>query len=204
MCGIAGFVGHGSQVQLNKMVSAIRHRGPDDDGFLIDESHQVFLGMRRLAIIDVAAGAQPIFNADKSIGLVYNGEIYNYKDLRKDLEAKGHKFKTNSDTEVIVLGYQAYGYELFNKLNGMLAIALWDKKQEQVVLARDRMGQKPLYYANIDGVFYFASELKVFSEIKGFKKEVNLQSFIKFIDQTYIGGNDTIFKFTKLYFLYNE
>lgn len=197
MCGIVGSLGSGSRELTTKMTQCIHHRGPDDDGFLIDEKHNVFFGMRRLAIIDVGGGKQPIYNRDQTIGVVFNGEIYNYQLLRQELESKGYIFKTSTDTEVIVHGYEAYGTDIFGRLNGMFAIALWDARNQRAVLVRDRLGQKPLYYTAINHTLYFASELKVFNVLPGFSKEIDHTAFMKFIDQTYCGGQQSIFKNVK-------
>ncbi|MGE0451817.1 MAG: asparagine synthase (glutamine-hydrolyzing) [Vicinamibacterales bacterium] len=167
MCGIAGFVeGAGSQPLLReearslleRMCHVIRHRGPDDQGTWLSDG--VGLGMRRLSIIDLASGHQPIHNEDGSIRLVFNGEIYNFRELRAELEAKGHRFYTSSDTEVIVHAYEAWGTGAFKRLRGMFAIAIWDSRVRTLVLARDRVGIKPLYYAERAGRLYFGSELK--------------------------------------------
>ncbi len=206
MCGIVGFIGNGGdeprrsgrgEYLLKQMTERIHHRGPDDDGFLIDEKKSVFLGMRRLSIIDRSGGKQPIFNEDGSVGVVYNGEIYNYKELRLELEKAGHIFKTHSDTESIVHGYEEWGTDVFSHLNGMFAVALWDARKNRLVLGRDRVGEKPLMYAEWNGTFYFGSELKAFLEIPGFPKDIQKESFIKFIDQGYVWGNATILKCVK-------
>lgn len=158
MCGIAGIYGKSDGVLVKKMCDAMRHRGPDDDGYFIDSN--VSLGNRRLSIIDVAGGRQPIHNEDGTVNVVYNGEIYNYLVLKKDLESRGHRFYTASDTEVIVHAYEEYGLEFPKKLNGMFAIALWDSRKKRLVLCRDHAGIKPLYYGKDNGSFYFASEIK--------------------------------------------
>lgn len=159
MCGICGFTGKSNQPLLKKMTDVLYHRGPDEDGFYADE--KVNLGSRRLSIIDLATGRQPIRNEDKSMWMVYNGEIYNFQELRKELEKQGHKFYTDhSDAEVIVHLYEEYGLEFAEKLNGMFAIALWDNKKEKLILVRDRMGVKPLFYSLINNKLVFASEIK--------------------------------------------
>lgn len=197
MCGIAGIIGEGSEAQLKTMVERIHHRGPDDDGFLIDthssEHVGAYMGMRRLAIIDVAGGKQPLYNADKSIGVVFNGEIYNFHELRRELEHEGYQFNTNTDTEVIVYLYEKYSFAAFEKLAGMFAIAIWDANYSRLVLVRDRAGEKPLYYAEHEGTIYFASELKVFESVSGLFHDLNQTALVKFIDQSYVGGSDSIF-----------
>lgn len=158
MCGIAGFNWEDSQL-LKKMNEAIAHRGPDDEGVYTDEA--VSLGNRRLAIIDLSPAArQPMSNEDKTIWITYNGEIYNFKKIRKDLEEKGHSFISRSDTEVIIHGYEEYGIDILKKLNGMFAFALYDSDRRILILARDRFGIKPLYYLYQDGSIIFCSEIK--------------------------------------------
>jgi asparagine synthase (glutamine-hydrolysing) len=162
MCGIAGIIRwDGAPVaegELRAMCGAMTHRGPDDQGLYVNGS--VGLGMRRLSIIDLDGGHQPVPNEDRSIWVVFNGEIYNYRALRRDLERRGHVFTTNSDTETIVHLYEDYGPQCVDRLRGMFAIAIWDARRRQILLARDRLGIKPLYYAERDGELLFASELK--------------------------------------------
>ena len=131
-------------VLLHNMCNSLEHRGPDSDGFF--ENKNASLGIRRLSIIDVDGGNQPISNEDETIWTVFNGEIYNYEILQKDLKLKGHKFQTNSDTETIVHAYEEYGLDFVNHLRGMFAIAIWDERKNQTILIRDRLGVKPLYY----------------------------------------------------------
>lgn len=159
MCGICGFTGSQDHGSLAKMANAIVHRGPDDAGYW--EGADVSLGMRRLSIVDLETGQQPVFNEDETIGVVFNGEIYDHVELRKDLEAKGHVFRTHhSDTEVLVHAYEEYGDDFLHKLNGMFAIALWDGPRKRLLLARDRAGIKPLYFGQMGGRVVFASEIK--------------------------------------------
>lgn len=158
MCGICGMVGQPDRAALGKMAAAMWHRGPDDDGFYLDQS--AGLGFRRLSIIDVAGGHQPLTNEDESLHLVFNGEIYNHVELRRGLQARGHQFRTSSDGEVILHLYEEKGVSLVNELNGIFAFALWNPREEQMVLARDHHGVKPLYYSNRLGRLTFASELK--------------------------------------------
>src|SRR5262245_38564134 len=163
MCGIAGFVDRDSTVHpdftlVHRMCEVIRHRGPDDEGIHVEPG--VGLGMRRLSIIDLAGGRQPIHNETGTIQVVFNGEIYHYQDLRDELESHGHTFYTSSDTETIVHAYEQWGEDAFARLRGMFAIAIWDRPSRTLLLARDRAGQKPLHYAERNGRLYFGSEIK--------------------------------------------
>jgi len=158
MCGICGALGVEDQSVLNEMTDCLVHRGPDSRGTHLDDG--VMLGSRRLRVIDVAGGDQPIYNEDGDVAVVYNGEIYNFRQLRSTLEARGHEFTTATDTEVLVHGYEEFGTGLFDRLDGMFAVALWDETAERLVLARDRAGIKPLYVAAADEAFAFASEPK--------------------------------------------
>ena len=160
MCGICGkYSPTGAKPdEIRSMMQTIVHRGPDDEGIYINGP--IGLGNRRLSVIDIPGGKQPICNEDESVWIVYNGEIYNYKQLRQELEQKGHIFRTNSDTEVIVHLYEELGERCVEKLRGMFAFAIWDEKQHKLMLARDRIGQKPLFYAQDGENFLFASELK--------------------------------------------
>jgi asparagine synthase (glutamine-hydrolysing) len=160
MCGIAGFWGAGDQAVVTAMTDALAHRGPDGHGYHVDEDNRIFLGHRRLAIIDIGGGAQPMWNEDQTVGVVFNGEIYNHVELRRLLEDRGHRFHSDhSDTEVLVHGYEEWGAELPRRLNGMFAFAIWDKARSRLFLARDRFGEKPLFYARGTDFFAFASEL---------------------------------------------
>src|SRR5215469_17057142 len=163
MCGIAGIVGRSTAAPVDardivRMCNAIVHRGPDDEGIWLNSS--VGLGMRRLSIIDVAGGQQPIHNEDQSIWIVFNGEIYNFLELRRELESRGHRFYTHSDTEVIVHLYEESGADCVKRLRGMFTIALYDERRGSLLLARDRLGKKPLHYALHEGRLYFGSEIK--------------------------------------------
>src|SRR6187455_1227312 len=166
MCGIAGFVDASSSgmptdaafATVHHMCDVIRHRGPDDEG--VHTEPGVGLGMRRLSIIDLSTGHQPIHNEDQTVWVVFNGEIYNYRELRRTLEAEGHRFYTASDTETIVHGYEAWGEGVFSRLRGMFGIAIWDTRTRTLLLARDRPGIKPLYYAQVGGRLFFGSEAK--------------------------------------------
>jgi asparagine synthase (glutamine-hydrolysing) len=161
MCGIAGYVSStiaADRQVVQRMCDQIRHRGPDDEGFYVNR--KCALGMRRLSIIDLAGGHQPMSNEDRSIWVVFNGEIYNFQELRRDLIAKGHSFATHSDTETLVHLYEEEGIAGISKLRGMFAYAIWDARERKLLLARDRFGKKPLYYARVRDGFYFGSELK--------------------------------------------
>ncbi len=165
MCGIAGQLLHGGQAELGQiraMCDRIRHRGPDDEGFHIDGPCGI--GMRRLSIIDLSTGHQPISNEDGTVWVVFNGEIYNYQELRRDLIARGHKFATNSDTETLIHLYEEFGPSSVAKLRGMFAYAIWDARKRALFVARDRFGKKPLYYAALPDRFIFGSELKCLRE----------------------------------------
>src|SRR5881394_268381 len=160
MCGIAGIVrSDGAPVDrelVARMNESIRHRGPDDDGFYFSDG--VGLAMRRLSIIDLRTGQQPIHNRDQTAWIVFNGEIYNYRELRAQLEKLGHKFYTDSDTEAIILAYDQYGADCPKHLRGMFAFAVWDERRQELFLARDRVGKKPLLYARAGDTFVFGSE----------------------------------------------
>ena len=163
MCGISGVVGslRTDRAVLQHMNDALRHRGPDGEGMFWPESGQVGLAMRRLAIIDLNTGDQPIFNEDRSVCVIFNGEIYNFLELREELQARGHRLTTQSDTEVVVHAYEEYGVACIERLWGMFALALWDSRRNQLLLARDRLGKKPIvYHVNpTGGGLAFASEL---------------------------------------------
>ena len=164
MCGIAGYFHRhepGDLAAVKAMCDRIRHRGPDDEGFHVEGGCAI--GMRRLSIIDLDTGRQPISNEDDTVWVVFNGEIYNYRELRSELEAAGHRFRTRSDTETLVHLYEEYGEVGLSKLRGMFAFAIWDAPRQRLLLARDRFGKKPLYYAALPHGLYFASELKCFT-----------------------------------------
>ncbi|MEK6715953.1 MAG: asparagine synthase (glutamine-hydrolyzing), partial [candidate division NC10 bacterium] len=158
MCGIAGYVGTVAPEVLSAMLRQLAHRGPDDAGTHVEPG--VGLGMTRLAIIDLAGGRQPMSNEDGSLWIIFNGEIYNYRELRPDLLARGHRFQSRSDTEVILHLFEDEGEACVDRLRGMFAFAIWDARRRRLFLARDRMGKKPLYYWHRDGLFLFASEIK--------------------------------------------
>src|ERR1700739_829976 len=158
MCGICGQVQIAGDEPVDtdtirRMTQTISHRGPDDDGYFFDRS--LGLGFRRLSIIDLSGGHQPMSDAEKTVWVVFNGEIYNYKELRAELEGHGHNFRTSSDTEVIVHGYKQWGTKVFDHLNGMFGVAIWDTKRKRLVVARDPMGIKLIYYRQADGKLSF-------------------------------------------------
>lgn len=198
MCGIAGFVvsgqGRVDRTTLKRMCDRLQHRGPDAYGAYCDD--RVALGHRRLSIIDVSGGDQPIGNEDGTIQVVFNGEIYNYQDLKRELAGKGHRFATNSDTEVLVHLYEEVGERLPQFLNGMFAFAIWDSRRGELFLARDRMGKKPLYYSlNVPGLWVcFASELKALTILPGFDAAVNSQAVADFLCFSYVPDPDTIYR----------
>src|SRR6187431_3122380 len=178
MCGITGFVRNdGKPVDeqlLRRMNEAIRHRGPDEDGFYVNGA--VGLAMRRLAIIDLKSGQQPIHNQDRTSWIVFNGEIYNYLELREKLEKLGHTFYTNSDTEAIVHAYDQYGAECPKHLRGMFAFAIWDERTQELFLARDRVGKKPLLYAQLNNELVFGSEFSALLQHPGVSRDVDSQA----------------------------
>ena len=195
MCGIAGYLSTedlGVDV-LHGMLAAIHHRGPDEDSFWHDRNFHV--GMCRLAINDLAHGSQPLYNGDQSVVVMYNGEIYNSPELRRQLVAKGYEFRTGSDGEVIAHMYDEHGTDLFGYLDGMFAIALWDKSSRTLLLARDQVGEKPLYYSGIEGGFgvIFASEIKAFRQIQGLDVSLNRQAVWDFPTFLWIPEPETIY-----------
>jgi asparagine synthase (glutamine-hydrolysing) len=196
MCGIAGFVGRDEDCataeDVRRMTDAIVHRGPDEEG--IAALGNVGLGMRRLSIIDLSGGSQPIYNEDQTIVVVFNGEIYNFPDLRRELESRGHRFYTRCDTEVIVHLYEELGPDCIGKLRGMFAIALWDENRKSLLLARDRLGKKPLYYALREGRLYFASEIKSMLALAPELADVDLQGVLQFFYFGYISDPQSAFR----------
>ena len=160
MCGIFGFSGFIEEGLLARMGDSLAHRGPDGRGCYEDEAHRFYMGMRRLSIIDLEGGSQPIYNEDRSMAVCFNGEIYNYIELHDQLVQRGHTFRTRSDTEVIVHAYEEWGRECVKQFNGMFAFALHDSRTGETFFARDRCGQKPFYYHQSNGRFVFASEVK--------------------------------------------
>ncbi|MFY9462919.1 MAG: asparagine synthase (glutamine-hydrolyzing) [Candidatus Sungiibacteriota bacterium] len=193
MCGITGFFGEGTAEDLRRMNTTLTRRGPDGEGYFSDPAARIFLGSRRLAIIDVAGGNQPIANEDGSVVVVLNGEIYNYRELRAQLESR-HTFKTHSDTETIVHLYEEEGEALVKKLEGMFAFALWDTQKKTLLLARDRFGEKPLYYASFPGVFIFGSEIKALLAHPAATRELDRAALVAYLQHEYVPAPTTIFK----------
>jgi asparagine synthase (glutamine-hydrolysing) len=198
MCGICGVVGPGAvdRDALAAMTAALWHRGPDDDGFYVDEREDgpgVGLGFRRLSIIDLETGNQPIGNEDGSVQVVFNGEIYNFRELRRELEAAGHRFATATDTEVIVHLYEEHGAACVERLDGMFALALWDSNARELLLARDRFGKKPLYYAEVDGGLLFGSELKALLRHPRCPTELDFAAFSRYLALEYVPTPSSIF-----------
>jgi len=197
MCGVCGFVSGNissadKQQVILKMLAAISYRGPDDEGFFIEG--KIALGAKRLSIIDLAQGHQPIHNEDKSLWIVYNGEVYNFAQLRESLIKKGHIFYTQSDTEVVLHLYEEYGLDCLDKLNGMFVFAVWDKNNEELFVARDHFGIKPLYYSEFQGSFLFASELKSILKFPGFIPNIDPAALDQYLTFEYVPTPRSIFK----------
>jgi asparagine synthase (glutamine-hydrolysing) len=196
MCGICGTLlfSRDAQVdgaELRAMNERIIHRGPDEDGFYLQG--RIGLAMRRLSIVDLSGGQQPISNEDGTIWIVFNGEIYNYPDLKRDLEKRGHRFKTRSDTEAIVHAYEEYGVECPTKLNGMFAFAIWDARRERLFLSRDRLGKKPLYYYKDNERIVFGSELKCLLQAKNVPRRISQGALDLYLTFEYIPAPHSIF-----------
>ncbi len=191
MCGIFGWFGENTEEDLSKMAQVLRHRGPDGEGYFHTE--KAALGMTRLAILDHEGGGQPFVSEDENVVLVCNGEIYNFKELKKELEGYGHQFKTNNDVEVLPAAYLQWGEGFVEKLNGMFALALWEKSAETLLLVRDRCGQKPLYITESNGVYYFASELKAFWAL-GIEKVLHEEAIPTYLNLRYVPEPQTLFK----------
>jgi asparagine synthase (glutamine-hydrolysing) len=197
MCGICGKLvfDRGAVVSphdLREMATAIRHRGPDDEGFYLDGP--VGLGFRRLSIIDLSTGHQPLSNEDGTVWVVFNGEIYNYLDLRSHLMDRGHRFATKTDTEVLVHLYEEYGTDMFRHLRGMFGFAIWDEKRQTLILARDRIGIKPLYYSLTDKALVFGSEIKAILADPGVSRDIDPALIDRFLTFYYMPGEETLFK----------
>lgn len=199
MCGIVGFINKNVEAKaeraalLEKMCCRIVHRGPDEQGVFLDE--KAALGMRRLSIIDLKTGQQPIYDCTGNLAIVFNGEIYNFQELKKDLETRGHRFRTNSDTETIVHLYEEFGARCVEHLRGMFAFAIWDKPAEKLFLARDRAGKKPLFYAKTkNGNFVFGSELKTLLEHAEIERKISLPALDAFLTFGYVPEEFCIFE----------
>ncbi len=199
MCGIAGWINlednrgaNHSEAVLHSMCERMKHRGPDSEGLWLDET--VALGMRRLSIIDLHTGEQPVYSEDKSIVVMMNGELYNFREVRADLEKRGHKFETQTDTEILPHLYEEYGEAMLEHINGMFAFALWDKRKQKLLIARDKFGEKPLYYGVFDGKLIFASEPKVLLANSSVKAEINLDSLRQYLSFDYVPAPNSIYK----------
>lgn len=196
MCGICGVYGaqNGEPVSgeiIERMISSISHRGPDDRGAYLDGS--IGLGFARLSIIDLSGGHQPMSNETGDVWLVFNGEIWNYKELRKELLEKGHQFRTNSDTETIIHAYEEYGVDCVSRLHGMFGFAIWDAPRRRLLLARDRAGKKPLYYTLVRGSMIFASEIKALLYHPDVKRQADPQALADFLSVRYVPGPASLF-----------
>jgi len=206
MCGIVGFLTlKASDIPpydiLRRMREILAHRGPDDLGeYIRPFDHAgpfLFLGHRRLSIIDLSGGHQPLSNEDGTVWVIFNGEIYNFKELREELKSREHRFQTHSDTEVIAHSYEEYGEECFRRFNGMFAIAIWDESRKRLILARDRLGKKPLYFSVLNDTFLFASELKAILSYPDFPRKVDPSSLIKYLFYEFVPCPHTIFRDAK-------
>ena len=195
MCGICGILNLDDQPVaaevLHAMTDLLRHRGPDDEGYFLEGG--IGLGFRRLAIIDLSGGRQPMANEDGALQVVFNGEIYNFRDLRSQLQQQGHIFQTSSDTEVIVHGYEAWGPEVVRHLNGMFALAVWNRRDRELFLARDRLGIKPLFYGRVRNSLAFASEIKGLLVLPGIEPTVSDQAVFDYFSQHFVPGDKTIY-----------
>ena len=196
MCGICGQVrvAHDrpvDQEMIRRMSRTMFHRGPDDEGYFFDGS--LGFGFRRLSIIDLSGGHQPMADAEESVWVVFNGEIYNYLELRAELEKFGHKFRTSSDTEVIIHGYKQWGNDVFNHLNGMFGVGLWDVRKKKLLVARDPMGIKLIYYKLADGTLTFGSEIRPVVAAESGKPSVNAEALNLFLRFRYTPSPLTIF-----------
>lgn len=196
MCGICGQFyykeNHPVSIQkLKRMTDSITHRGPDDEGYHISDS--IGLGFRRLSIIDLSGGHQPMSDQEKNVWVIFNGEIYNFPELKKELEGYGHIFQTRSDTEVIVHGYKQWGIDVLNHLNGMFGLAIWDEKKKRLVLARDRMGIKMIYYKIENGLLYFGSEIRAILAVLNQKPDINSSAINLFLRYRYTPAPHTIY-----------
>lgn len=199
MCGIAGWINlenkpsqNHSEAVLHSMCERMKHRGPDSEGLWLDE--QVALGMRRLSIIDLHTGEQPVYSEDKSVVVVMNGELYNFREVRGKLEKQGHKFETQTDTEILPHLYEEHGETMLEHINGMFAFALWDKRKKKLLIARDRFGEKPLYYGVFDGKLIFASELKVLLANPLVKTKINTNALRQYLSFDYVPAPHSIYE----------
>src|SRR6266849_216399 len=195
MCGIAGQLLRETKAELphiRAMCAQIRHRGPDDEGYHVDGGCGI--GMRRLSIIDLSTGHQPMSNEDGSLWTVFNGEIYNFQELRHELQVLGHRFRTHSDTETILHAYEEFGLDAVHRFNGMFAIALWDRRARRLLLIRDRLGVKPLYWAQTPHALIFASEIKGLLASGLITPEPDLPRLGEYFYFRFVAGEYTLFK----------
>lgn len=196
MCGFTGYINKGKKEDKTRIIKAmadsIKHRGPDGEGYYVD--NDIAMGFRRLSIIDLKGGDQPLYNEDKSLVINFNGEIYNFKEIRDELIKKGHIFKTKCDTEVIVHGYEEYGYDIVKKLRGMFGFVIWDNNKKELFGARDPFGIKPFYYYKKNDIFMYSSEIKSFLHNPLFEKELNKKSLKNYLVFQYDALNETFFK----------
>jgi len=195
MCGIAGIISASHRDVIRSMTRVMGHRGPDGEGYYEDNS--ISLGHRRLSIIDLEGGKQPIANEDGNLQLVCNGEIYNSPELRDELIGKGHRFRTHTDVEVILHLYEEYGQNCVRRLRGMFAFAIWDSAKKNLFLARDHMGQKPLFYYKGQDEFIFASEIKAILETGRVKPEIELDALWHYVSLRFIPDQYSLFKGVK-------
>jgi asparagine synthase (glutamine-hydrolysing) len=196
VCGIVGIYSFDSDATVDtatiaEMCGLVRHRGPDDEGTFVEGG--VGVGMRRLSVIDLNTGHQPVFNEDGSLLIVFNGEIYNYRDLRSELQARGHVFRTKSDTETILHAYEEYGPECVRRLNGMFGFAIFDRRKKRLFIARDHIGIKPLYYVRTARKLLFASEIKAILNDADVPRRVNRQALVEYMNFGYVSGDQTLF-----------
>lgn len=194
MCGLCGFTGEivDRDAVLENMTEVITHRGPDSKGFYTDD--KISMGFRRLSIIDLDNGSQPIYNEDKTLVLMFNGEIYNYKQLRKELQEKGHVFATDTDSEVLVHGFEEWREDLLNRLRGMFGFAIWNRTDESLFIARDIFGIKPMHYTQVGGHFLYASEIKSILKFPGFEKKFNYRTLDNYLSFQYAVPPETFFE----------
>src|SRR5271169_6219026 len=199
MCGIGGYLLRGAtlprdagEARLWAMIATLRHRGPDDEGVWTDD--RAGLAHARLSIIDLSpAGHQPMGSAGESVWITFNGEIYNFVEIRRELEAAGYRFRSRSDTEVIVNGWHAWGPKIFPRLHGMFALAIWDQRSQRLVLARDRIGKKPLYYTPTAEAFLFGSEIKAVLAWPGLPRAADLSAIDSYLTFGYVTAPHTAF-----------